>query len=299
MQTSIECLSCFACQARAAARLSSNDRGIESRIVQEVGRLVSQFDLSLSPPENAVEVYALVAELTEIQDPYEQLRKQSNAMALSIRDRIRRLIKCSENPVKTAVHYAVAANIIDYGARHDFDAVNILENCLQRDFFIDDTEGLISHLGSVDGLKILYLADNSGEIVFDGLLVEQLQKFGCEVTLAVRGKRILNDVTMEDAVECGIDKLCRVISNGTGCPGTPLSSCSEAFRTVFRESDIIISKGQGNFETLSDVDGPIYFLLTVKCRVVGRHIAGMRKVDAGPEIDNGEMILMKKEQGVC
>ncbi|MDH3329475.1 MAG: ARMT1-like domain-containing protein [Desulfobulbaceae bacterium] len=296
MQTSIECLSCFACQALATARLSSNDPDIEKRVVQEIGRLVSQFDLSLSPPENAVEVYALIAELTDIHDPYEQLRKKSNAMALSIRDRIRRRINSSENPVKTALHYAVAANIIDYGARHDFDEINILENCLHRDFFIDDTEGFISALKSVAGLKILYLADNSGEIVFDGLLVEQLQKFGCDVTLAVRGKRILNDVTIEDAVECGIDKLCRVITNGTGCPGSPLSSCSDTFRKVFSESDIIISKGQGNFETLSEVDGPIYFLLTVKCRVVGRHIAGMRKVDARPGIDNGEMILMKKEQ---
>lgn len=296
MRTSPDCLACFRDQARATAGLSSNDPEIKARVEREVDRLLGQLDLSLSPPENAVAVYALIAGITGVGDPYEHLRKKSNSLALSQRESIRDQINRSDNPFKTAALYAVAANIIDYGAGHDFDAIAVLSDCLQRGFNIDDTVMLLTELQSTSGCNVLYLADNSGEIVFDGLLVEQLQKLGCTVTFAVRETPILNDVTMEDAAACGIDAICHVIANGTGCPGTPLSACSDSFRSAFSTADVIISKGQGNFETLSDMDGPIYFLLTIKCPVVGRHIADLCSIDGKHRIDNREMIVMKRSK---
>jgi len=243
-----------------------------------------------------VDVYALIAEITGEPDPYDQLRKDSNDMALGIRDTVRSRIEKADNPLKAALRFAVASNIIDYGARHDFDAMTALSDCLAQEFRIDDTAKLSREIDSTAGLRILYLADNSGEIVFDGLVVEQLLKQGCKVTFAVRETPILNDVTMKDAVECGIDKICQVITNGTGCPGTPLSSCSTAFRRVFNESDMIISKGQGNFETLSEIDAPIYFLLTVKCPVVRRNISAMKQINVESISGSGEMILMKRSR---
>ena len=132
-----------------------------------------------------------------------------------------------------------------------------------------------------------------GEIVFDGLLVEQLQQCGHVVTLVVRGDQILNDVTMESAVDAGVDDLCTIISNGTSCPGTPIGESSGELQKAFSSADLIISKGQGNFETLSGVDAPIYFLLTVKCSVVAQHITSLNNITVDKITGSGEFVLMK------
>ncbi len=110
-----------------------------------------------------------------------------------------------------------------------------------------------------------------------------------KVVVAVKEKAIINDALYEDALECGLDKLCRIISNGTQCPGTPLSMCSREFQNLFQNADLIISKGQGNFETLSEVKAPVYFLLTVKCPVVGDHINQL----SGRKVQTGNMVLLK------
>ncbi len=117
--------------------------------------------------------------------------------------------------------------------------------------------------------KILYLGDNSGEIVFDRLLIEQLPYD--KVTYAVRGYPVINDVTMDDAVATGITKLVTVIDNGSDAPGTILDECSDKFKRVFHDADMIISKGQGNYESLSDSNKNIFFIFKVKCRVVAEN----------------------------
>ena len=116
----------------------------------------------------------------------------------------------------------------------------------------------------------MYLADNAGEIVLDRLLIERLPKG--RVTVAVRGGAILNDALRADAEEAGLAELARIVDNGCRAPGTPLDAVSPAFRKLFEEADLIISKGQGNYETLSDVAAPLVFLLKVKCPMVARHI---------------------------
>lgn len=120
--------------------------------------------------------------------------------------------------------------------------------------------------------RLLYLADNCGEIVFDKLLIEQLLALGCNLTLAVRRSPIINDATLEDARLCGLDALCPVIDNGADVPGTPLAACSPEFRRAFAQADGIISKGMGNFECLSEVQAPIFFLFIVKCTTVRNHL---------------------------
>ena len=142
--------------------------------------------------------------------------------------------------------------------------------------------------------KVLYLADNCGEIVFDGLLIRELQRQGCEVTLAVRGTPIINDATMEDVKACGMDSLCRVIDNGTGCPGTPLADCSAVFQQAFAGADIILSKGMGNFETLSEVAAPIFFLFMVKCDRVVLHLREMINEKTPGDVKIGDMIFMQQ-----
>jgi uncharacterized protein with ATP-grasp and redox domains len=293
MRTTLDCMVCFVQQALSTARLSTNDSELHHKIVKETGRLLSSLDLSLSPPENAVAVYRLVAKLTGVSDPFHELKIESNLFALRIRDQVSERIENAESSLYAAVRYAIAGNIIDYGVQREFDALDVLSKCMEKDLCIDDFELLSKEVNSSKGLNILYLADNCGEIVFDGLLVEQLQQRGHIVTLVVRGDQILNDVTMESAVDVGVDNICTVISNGTSCPGTPLESSSAELQKAFHGADLIISKGQGNFETLSGVDRPIYYLLTVKCSVVARHIIALRPIAMDKITGSGEFVLMK------
>ncbi|HET6493932.1 MAG TPA: ARMT1-like domain-containing protein [Thermoleophilia bacterium] len=117
--------------------------------------------------------------------------------------------------------------------------------------------------------SILFLADNCGEIVLDRLLIEQMPRD--RLTIAVRGAAVLNDATLDDARVAGLDTLAPVIDNGSDAPATLLADCARDFRRIFREAEVIIAKGQGDYESLSDVDGHFFFLFKVKCPVVARH----------------------------
>ncbi|MCI5143996.1 MAG: DUF89 family protein [Candidatus Electrothrix sp. AR3] len=183
--------------------------------------------------------------------------------------------------------------MIDYAAQHIFNAAETMQACFEREFILDDYPVLLQALNRT-APTVLYLCDNCGEIVFDGLLIEQLQHRGCQVTAAVRGYPVINDATLADARLCGLDKICPVISNGTACPGTPLAQCSEDFKQHFQDADLIISKGMGNFETLATEPAPIFFLFTVKCRQVARHLTKRQRL--APEIltGDGEMVLLQQ-----
>jgi hypothetical protein len=192
------------------------------------------------------------------------------------------------------VRAAIGGNIIDHAAQHVFDAAQTMQDCFARRFIIDDYPALRQAV-SVSGQKVLYLCDNCGEIVFDALLIEQLQRLGCRVTAAVRGGPIINDATLADARACGVDMLCPVISNGIACPGTPLAWCSEEFREHFQSADVIISKGMGNFETLSEEPAPLFFLFTVKCGQVAQHLMERQRLASGTLTGNGEMVLLQQD----
>ncbi|GAB4342656.1 MAG: ARMT1-like domain-containing protein [Desulfobulbaceae bacterium] len=299
MRTESECLACFMRQAFTTAQRCTDDPSVLERAMRESARLIAQFDLESSPPENAVHLYALIARLTGEVDPFSAVKKQGNALALEMRGRMAELLESAADPLRTAVRLAIAGNIIDYGTLHDFDPAASLERCLETAPVIDDFPLLARELGEGDGKKkhVLLLADNCGEIVFDGLLAGELQRFGHDVTMAVRGGVILNDATLDDARDAGIDRICRVIDSGVTCPGTPLQDCSAELRDVFDRADIVLSKGQGNFETLSETGRPVYFFLTVKCPVVAAHIRGLRPEAAERVTGGGEPVLIRMESG--
>lgn len=293
MRTDLDCLDCFRKQAIATARLAGEVEDGQARVVTEIGRLLTELDLSVSPPENAVAVYGRIAQLTGVRDPFAEIKAASSCFALDLQEEVRARINAAGDPLYAAVRYAIAANIIDYGTQRTFDALHSLQTCLEESLVLDEYAQFREAVTSGAG-NILYLADNCGELVFDGLLIEQLQSRGCQVTLAVRGEAILNDATIRDVRACGLDTLCPVIGNGTGCPGTPLANCSEEFRQAFVRAEVIVSKGQGNYETLSATTAPVYFLLTVKCPVVARHIIAQHGIDPGRLTGRGEMILMQR-----
>lgn len=272
MQTTLDCLPCFLKQSLHTARLSTSSTGLQEEILRQVSRLLAELDFSLSPPENAVGVYGLIAELSGCPDPYAGLKRKSNRYAIKMRAGIERKIRESRDPLLAALKFSIAGNIIDYGSLHAYDMEKTIEDGLTPELAIDHYEEFRADLDRAG--TILFLGDNSGELVFDGLLIREMGK---KTVFSVKEKAIINDALLADARECGLKGFATLISNGTGCPGTPLAGCSRQFRDAFSRADLIISKGQGNFETLSETRAPIYFLLTAKCPVVAAHVVTLAR----------------------
>lgn len=286
MHTTLDCLPCLLKQALATARRATDQSARHREIMTAAAALLPDFDLALSPPENATRMYRLIAQLSGVGDPFAGVKQTSTAQALRWREPLRKKIHAAADPLFAAIRFAIAGNVIDYGAHHDFDLERTLARCLEQKLAINDHDAFRRDLDAAR--TVLYLGDNCGELVFDGLLIEQLQK---KVTLAVKEQPIINDALLVDAQESGLGQLCTLITNGTGCPGTPLATVSSKFRRCFAEADLVISKGQGNFETLSDCGRPVYFLLTVKCQVVAGHLADR----TGSPVEVGAAIFLKHE----
>jgi hypothetical protein len=250
--------------------------------------LLATIDHASSPPVNSIGLYQLIARLSANQDPFAALKRQSNDLALLLLPQLQEVIRQGDDPLRRAILLAMAGNIIDYGSQQHFDLETTLANCLQQQPFIDDYALLRHDLGQAQ--TVLYLADNCGEIVFDGLVIDHLLPHN-RVTLAVKDGPIINDATVDDARFCGLEQKCRVISNGAVCPGTPLGQCSPEFRELYAQADVVISKGQGNFETLSEEKRTVYHLLTVKCPVVADHAAEVGR-RPGP-IPVGSALLLR------
>jgi len=282
MRIFLDCISCFVCQALDSARLVTDDEKLHEQVVREVLRLAADLDMSQSPPAIGQQIHRLIRKLTGNTDPYRELKQQFNRLALRLCDELEERVRTSKDPMGTAIRLAIAGNIIDLGVKTSIaesDIERIINDSLTADFDskqIEDFRNAVSR-----AKKILYLTDNAGEIVFDRLLIEQLPYE--KITVAVRGKPVINDATLEDAEFAGLTDIVKVIDNGSDAPGTILQNCSQTFRERFEESDLVIAKGQGNYETLSDVDKNIFFVLKAKCPVIAR--------DLGCEV--GEMILQK------
>lgn len=293
MRTSLDCLVCYMKQARSLGQLTAANADSQRRLCDEAGRFVAAVDTELSPPENAIALYAAFGRILGSDDPFAQVKRESNELALSLRGEIRTKIEAANEPLRAAVRAAIGGNIIDYAAQHTFDAAQTMQDCFARDFAVDDYAALQQAVSV--GRKVLYLCDNCGEIVFDCLLIEQLLRLGCHVTAAVRGGPIINDATLDDACLCGMTELCPVISSGAACPGTPLALCSPEFQAQFHAAEVIISKGMGNFETLSETAAPIFFLFTVKCAEVAKHVSRQLGLAAGTLKGTGEMVLLRQD----
>ncbi len=267
MMTPLECFPCFVRQTLEAARRISLDAAIQQRLLREVCREAASFDMALSPPEMGQRVHRLIRDLAGDPDPYRDIKRRFNEHALRLLDRLRRRVESSPDQFEMAVRMAIAGNRIDFGVGGHTTEDQVEE--------LLDQAATCSVEGSIDELRqavaragrILYLADNAGEIVLDRLLIEQLPRN--RVTLAVRGSPVINDATREDAVLAGLSDMVEIIDNGSDAPGTVLADCTQAFRDRLEAADLIIAKGQGNYETLDGLQGEcIFFLLMVKCPVI-------------------------------
>ena len=285
MKTFLDCIPCFVRQGLDSARLATDDEQIHEKVVRETLRLAADLDMSQSPPAIGQKIHRLIRRLIDDNDPYHRIKEQFNNLALKLYPELKERVMESEDPFTTAVRLAIAGNIIDFGVRTSLaesDVEKTIEQSLMGHF--DDNQIQEFKDAVTQTKKILYLADNAGEIVFDRLLIKQLPIE--RVTVVVKGEPVINDATMEDAKTARLTNIVEVIDNGSDAPGTILETCSQAFRDRFDKADLIIAKGQGNYETLSDVDKNIFFILKAKCPVIAR--------DLGCKV--GEMILRRGEK---
>lgn len=266
MKTCLDCFPCFVRQALDASRRMSDDPAVHEQAMRDLLRDLIDADWSETPPVIAQRIYRRLREQTGVTDPYKQQKLEHNELALQLLPALERDVAESDDPLIAAAHIAIAGNIIDLGAKsglQESDVLHAIEHAAEEPLE-GDIEGFRNAVEKAE--SILYLGDNAGEIVFDRLLIEQLDPE--KVILAVRGAPILNDALEEDARLAGLHEMVPIIGNGADVPGTDLTQCDDEFRTLFKSADLVISKGQGNFETLSEVDAPIFFLLKVKCPVV-------------------------------
>lgn len=270
MKTYQDCIPCFVKQTISVLEMIECDDTNRETVLRTVLEHLSQIDFHLSPPEMARNIHRIIRETSGNQDPFLSEKNRYQDLALQLLPQLEQALLLSNDPLKSAILLAIAGNSIDHGVYHDLSeeqALTAIEQGLD-----------VTLLGDVDQFSqavdqaetILYLADNAGEIVLDKLLLQQLPLD--KITFVVRGGPILNDALLPDAEQAGITELVPVIDNGDDAPGTVLKFCSKEFQKRFNSADLIISKGQGNYETLSDVDGNIFFLLKAKCSVVAKEI---------------------------
>jgi len=270
VRTFLDCIPCFIRQALDAARLATDDEAIHERVLREALRMAGALDPQTTPPAMGQGLHRLIRELAGNDDPYREVKQRFNALALRMYPRLRRLVEEADDPFGTAARLAIAGNVIDSGIDNQLDDAGVEEavrHALSAPLRGDPAALQEAVASSRD---ILYLADNAGEIVFDRLLIEQMPLE--KVTVAVRGRPVLNDATIEDAEAAGLTALVKVIDNGSDAPGTILEDCSDAFRRRFRRADLVVAKGQGNYETLSDAGRGVFFVLKAKCPVIARDL---------------------------
>jgi uncharacterized protein with ATP-grasp and redox domains len=280
MKAKIDCIPCIFNQAFRTGNAATNDEKLIREILDRAGERVKDINLKLTPPEAALPVYELVEKITGNSDPYKKIKKEHIKLALEIYPLMKEKVCSSDDRLKEAIKIAIAGNAIDLGST--LETINVKEEFLnieKGEFFLDSLEEFADLLVKSD--NILYLSDNAGETVFDRPLVEEIERLGKKITYAVKERPIINDAVYEDAVLSGIDA--DIISTGSSVAGTVLSTCSKSFLRYFKNSDLIIAKGQGNYETLSDVSAPIFFLFKVKCNPIAQ--------DSG--FPKNSMILLK------
>jgi uncharacterized protein with ATP-grasp and redox domains len=270
MKTSLDCLPCILRQALDAARFVSADPAVHELIIRDVLRWTGEMDLGQSAPAMAQRVHRRLREITGVDDPYREKKDRHNSLALELLATLRSGVEAADDPLLMAARVAIAGNVIDLGVNGNLaeaDVRQAVDSALTEPFFGEMDR---FQQAARQARSILYLADNAGEIAFDRLLIEQLSPQ--RVTLAVRGAPVINDATRVDARAVGLDQIVEVIDNGSDAPGTILSDCHPDFRRRFADTDLIIAKGQGNYEALSDEPGNIFFLFKAKCPVIAGHI---------------------------
>jgi hypothetical protein len=281
MQTYPDCYLCILRLALEAARLTGADEASQMAVMGRSLEALRQVDPAVSPSEVAEITHRAVREITGVDDPYRAVKKASTQTALALYPRLKQMVAEAADPLDVATRLSMAGNIIDVILPGKVELEPVIERCLTQPYAGDGLPALREALARVS--QVLYLGDNAGETVFDRILIETLP---VSVIYAVKSGPVLNDAIFEDAVEAGIDRVAHIVETGSDGPGTILSHCSPDFLRLYDQAELVIAKGQANYETLGDQDSRVFCLVQVKCPVIGSH--------AGAEVGS---ILIRQGRG--
>ena len=275
MKTYLECIPCFIKQSLEASRMATDDERVHIEVLKEVMNHLKSISFTNSPPELSKDVHRIIRDVTKSEDPYKKVKETSNKSAKDQYPYLKKMLEESDDHLLMAIKFAIVGNVIDFGTSNRYNVEDMLSILVKKDF--DDGSYHLFKNSLCNAKTILYLADNTGEIFFDKLLIEELIKQGKKITYVVRANPIINDATMQDAKFAGIDKIVTVIEADAGqkqsAPGIVLNYTSNKFKDFFESSDMVVSKGQGNYEGLSNVDRDVFFMLVVKCPLVAQDIS--------------------------
>lgn len=267
MKTYLDCLPCMMAQALRAGRIATNNEHTLKKLLDEVGSSIKDVPMHQTPAQTGAIVYHKIKEITGVDDPYKQIKADSIKEALALYPKLEGYISKSDDKLLAAIRIAIAGNIIDFGVNKKFNLETDLEDIMNQEFGAFDYDEFKLQLHKAG--SVLYIGDNAGESVFDRILIEQL---GVPVVYVVRGIPIINDVTVKEAIDSGIDEVAEIVSSGTTAPGTILELCTDEFVQRFENADMVISKGQGNYEGLANVQRQVFYLLKAKCHIIASHL---------------------------
>ena len=269
MKTHPRCAPCLLSRVQFEAELSTKDLELQKKVVLAGIEVLRKYMVDGAPATHLStkihrEAYRVLGDI----DPYSEKKKQSNEAALKLLPLARDFVS-QKDSFRRAVLVSIIGNSFDFGVLgYDTDAEIVMEK-VQKQFEhgldVDDSDRIKSMLSNV-----VYLADNCGEIVFDTLLFKEIKKLGGNITLVVRGAPILNDVTMKETLELGLDKMVdRVLTTGSNAIGLCLQEAPPELVVALGKASLIISKGMANYETMSEYHfKPIAYLLKTKCESV-------------------------------
>lgn len=271
MQFSLECIPCLLQQGIRVARLHLETEEEQRTLIKNLIAEIAIMDNDVSAPYIAHKMHQVLKDILQNPDPYNKQKIYFNQEMLKLEDDFSRLVESAASPLNTALKLAAAGNIIDFGPGYDLSRDNVLKiinETMEKDYSEEVFLSLKSALKAAN--KLLYLGDNAGEIVFDKIFIRTIKEYypDLQIHFATRGKPVINDVTEEDAYMVGIDTYAHIINNGTDIPGTILEHCSNSFVSIFNAADVIIAKGQGNFESLCGSGcNNLYYIFLCKCNL--------------------------------
>lgn len=280
MRVHLDCFPCFLRQTIIALRYGTRDPELQEKVLKAVLEDIEKTD-TLQPPAYATTfIHRTIRRLLD-GDPFEAIKSEYNQIALRLYPSLKKMVQESGDPLRTASMLAIAGNVIDFGIFTSVDIEGTIARALRGPLSVDDYQAFKASISETG--QILYLLDNAGEIVFDRILIETITSLGKDVTAVVKGSAVINDCTRADAAESGLTEVCEAIDNGSDAVGTILEWTSHDFRESYARFPFVISKGQGNFETLNDPEKKIFYLFQSKCEVVSKELG----------LSLGSMILKK------
>lgn len=264
MEIQLDCLPCFMRQVLDASRMATDQLEIQKAIIIDTAKLIQNYEEYKYSPSVGREMHCIVKRHTGVSDPYKDVKARNIKTALSIYPSLKHFLFKKKDRLYWALKIAATGNIIDSAIYNDIDVESQVEKELDREFAVCDLERFEKLLK--DCKTLLIIGDNSGETVFDRVLIEDL--LCLNIIYAVRSEPIINDATAEDVYASDFNRSIKVVPSGCNTPGTIIEECSSEFLEIYNNADIVISKGQGNFETLSEQKREIFFLLKAKCPIV-------------------------------